>query len=300
MSPNTLDSSKTCAVVVTYHPDKNFTERLLSITEQVDRVIIVDNGSSKQAATMLQEVNQNRRIKIILNKENLGIAKALNIGIAQAKKYGYEWVILFDQDTLANSNLVAELCNILGNYPISQKIAIIGANYNNILKNTQGKPSKLASTNQWREVKRVITSGSLLSIEAYEKIGPFRECFFVDLVDIEYCMRTRKLGYHIVKSAKPLMSHSIGFPSKHLLFGKAVWVTNHAAIRRYYYARNYVVIQREYGNYIFGWWAIKSLKKCIIQSSIIALFEANKLSKVSAIYIGWWHGITNKMGKYEL
>lgn len=297
----TIEPSDICAIIVTYHPDALFHERVLAISSQVGNVIIVDNGSNRDVEKMLGEINQSQTINIIFNNENLGIAKALNIGISLAVKNGYQFAILFDQDSKPNNDLAINLCNIYSSHPDAEKIALIGANYNNVLKNTGKKPShRPNANNEWQEVKRVITSGSLLSLTAYEQIGPFREDFFIDLVDIEYCMRARKLGYIILRSTMVLMSHAIGYPSKHRLFGKTIWATNHAAIRRYYYARNYVAIQREYGNYILGWWAIKSLKKCIRQSFIIMLFEQHKLDNLAAIAIGWWHGINKKMGKYSL
>lgn len=256
-----IEPNDICAIIVTYHPDALFHERVLAISTQVGNVIIVDNGSNNNAIKMLQEINQTQSISIIFNNENLGIARALNIGISLARINGYQFAILFDQDSEANKDLAINLCKIYSTHPNTEKIALIGTNYNNVLKSSGKNPiQRLNSGNEWNEVKRVITSGSLLSLAAYDKIGPFREDFFIDLVDIEYCMRARKFGYIILKSNMVLMSHSIGYPSKHLLLGKTIWATNHAPIRRYYYARNYVAIQREYGNYILGWWAIKSLK----------------------------------------
>ncbi|MFA6178529.1 MAG: glycosyltransferase family 2 protein [Candidatus Methylopumilus sp.] len=301
MASQKLESHDICAVIVTYHPDTQFQQRLAAITRQVGKVIIVDNGSSQRAITMLQEICQNSAVELILNEANFGIAKALNIGISHAKQQGYLWAILFDQDSTAHNDLAISLCHIYSVHPSPDQIALIGANYKNILKNMQNKSTcQSESADEWSEVKRVITSGSLLSLPIYDKIGRFRDDFFIDLVDIEYCMRARRMGYQVIKSSKFLMSHSIGFPSQHRLLGRIIWTTNHAPIRRYYYARNYVAIQREYGNYIFAWWAIKSLKKSIRLSTIILLFEQNKLAKISAIAKGWWHGMSNQMGKYEL
>lgn len=293
-----LESNEICAIIVTYHPDTLVKERLSAISKQVNKIIIVDNTANESTTEMLQVLCQNQLVELILNAGNLGIAKALNIGVTKARQYNYKWALLFDQDSKAENDLVANLCTIYSTHPDAKQIALIGANYKNILKDEK-KSTLIASTLEWREVKRVITSGSLLSLDTYEKIGPFREDFFIDLVDIEYCMRARKYGYKIIKSSKLLMTHSIGFPSKHMLFGKTVWTTNHTAIRRYYYARNYVAIQREYGNYLFSWWVIKSLKKCIRVSSTILFFEEDKLAKLSAIAKGWWHGVTKRMGKYK-
>lgn len=293
-----------CAIIVTYHPDALFQEKVLAVLSQVNNVVIVDNGSNHSAKEMLQRLSQNQAVRVVFNNDNLGIATALNIGISLAKKNGFQFAILFDQDSAPYKDLAISLCQIYSTHPHMERVAIIGANYDNVLKNTKKHkktPNQESNyNNQASEVKRVITSGSMLSLSAYEKIGLFREDFFIDLVDIEYCMRARKFGYLILKSSKILMTHSIGYPSKHKLFGKTIWATNHAAIRRYYFARNYVAIQREYGNYILSWWAVKSLKKCIKQSIVIMLFEKHKLDNLSAIATGWWHGINKKMGPHTL
>jgi rhamnosyltransferase len=35
----------------------------------------------------------------------------------------------------------------------------------------------------------IISSGSALSAAAYRKLGPFREDYFIEYIDIEYCLR---------------------------------------------------------------------------------------------------------------
>ena len=57
------------------------------------------------------------------------------------------------------------------------------------------------------------------------------------------------------------MSHAIGAYSQHSWLGMNKWTTNHSPDRRYYIARNDTVMLREYGNYVFGLWALKSSKQ---------------------------------------
>lgn len=284
-----------CAVIVTYLPDASFETRLNAISKQVSMVLIVDNGSDAQRS-MLRELTINERVLLIENEKNLGIATALNIGIQRAIDLGYEWVLLFDQDTLAHNNLCQSLCDIYASYPAPKKIALIGANYSNVFKPI----ADLDSKQSYQLVKRVITSGTLLSIVAYQKIGRFNDEYFIDMVDLEYCVRATRLGFTLLKSTALLMTHSVGFPTKHSLFGKKIWLNNHSPLRRYYYVRNYVVFQREYGKYRFGGWAVKSLRKSIRLVFLILLFESNKQSKIKAILIGWLDGFNQHMGEKKL
>src|SRR5258708_4061614 len=74
-----------CAVVVTYFPDEKLLDRLQKIQQQVDRVVVVDNGSSGESAESLRTAEQKLHLEVIRNAENLGIATALNQGVRQAQ-----------------------------------------------------------------------------------------------------------------------------------------------------------------------------------------------------------------------
>src|SRR5229473_1145312 len=72
-----------CAVLVTYHPDARFAERLNKIREQVSATVIVDNTPDPTLVSSLQHLSSTE-IEIIQNHENLGIGTALNQGFARA------------------------------------------------------------------------------------------------------------------------------------------------------------------------------------------------------------------------
>ncbi|WP_342462711.1 glycosyltransferase [Geobacillus sp. FSL K6-0789] len=99
---------KVCAIVVTFNPDpQDFIRCLNSYKSQVDDVIIVDNGSNLSIINEIQEqINNEASITIIRNKTNNGIASALNQGIREAMRRGYEWVITFDHDSEVENGMV--------------------------------------------------------------------------------------------------------------------------------------------------------------------------------------------------
>jgi rhamnosyltransferase len=291
-----MNKSDVCGIVVTYHPDADFPVRLGRVSSQVDAVIIVDNGSADAAVRMLHEIAENRAISLVLNSANFGIARALNIGIQRAADLGYHWVLLFDQDSRAHDGLLDLLLAVRESHSEKERLAVIGSGYRD-LRNGSVEPNvDVSLDNQWDQVEWVITSGSLLSLAAYSAIGPFREEFFIDCVDLEYCIRARANGYCIINTRRSLMSHVIGAPTQHKVLWMKKWTTNHSADRRYYRARNDTVMLREYGNYKWGSWRIKSFFRSFRTCKRILLYEHGKAKKIIAVIHGWWDGVHGNMG----
>jgi rhamnosyltransferase len=285
-----------CAIVVSYHPDADFPIRLRSVSPQVGTIVVVDNGSADTKRNLLREAASDPKIDVIFNVENFGLARALNIGIQRAVTLGYSWVLLLDQDSRVDRDMVRTLWDIQVSIPDRERLAVVGSNYSDITSRAPGTIEHAALDGDWEEVEFVITSGSLLPLAAYFALGPFREEFFIDYVDEDYCRRARAKGYRVVRSRKHLMSHAIGSPTQHEIFGVKKWTTNHSPDRRYYIARNNTVLLREYGNFRAGMWALKSLSRCLRQCKRIMLHEPMKTRKIAAVIQGWWDGIRGRMG----
>jgi rhamnosyltransferase len=285
-----------CAVFVTYHPDAAFAECLKRVSGQVSSVIIVDNGSTDAELRMLDDLVSGATMELIANSENLGVARALNIGVGRAAELGFGFALLLDQDSLAADDMVATLCGLYADFPERERLAVVGSNFfdpNGPFPKADGGG---LHGERWDEAESVITSGSLLPLAAYAVIGPFRDEFFIDYVDIDYCLRARALGYRVIISRKQLMSHAIGSPVLHRWLWLKKWTTNHSADRRYYIARNDTVMLREYGNYQAGLWAVKSFFRCVRQCKRIVLYEKKKGSKMFAVAEGWWDGVRGNLG----
>jgi rhamnosyltransferase len=285
-----------CAVIVTYHPDEDFGVRLRRVLPQVAATVIVDNGSSAAAAARLHDLSTSLPLTLIDNGENLGIARALNQGLRYALDRGYAWALLLDQDTVVDADLVVSLLAAYAACPDPAQTAAVGSRF----RDSHDRPTEVralpAQGESWREVEAVITSGTLLPLAAFTAIGPFREEFFIDYVDIDYCLRARAKGYRIIETRRALMSHTVGAPTRHALLGRGQWTTNHSAERRYYIARNNTVLLREYGTSKGGSWRWKSIVRSFRLCKRIALFEQDKLAKLVAVGEGWWDGMRGKLG----
>jgi rhamnosyltransferase len=294
--PPASAGAEVCAIVVSYHPDADFPIRLRSVSPQVGTIVVVDNGSADAERNLLREAASDPKIDVIFNVENFGLARALNIGIQRAATLGYSWVLLLDQDSRVDHDMVRTLWDIQASIPDRERLAVVGSNYSGITSRAPGTIEHAGLDGDWEEVEFVITSGSLLPLAAYFALGPFREEFFIDYVDEDYCRRAKAKGYRVVRSRKHLMSHAIGSPTQHEIFGVKKWTTNHSPDRRYYIARNNTVLLREYGNFRAGMWALKSLSRCLRQCKRIMLHEPMKTRKIAAVIQGWWDGIRGRMG----
>src|SRR5271156_567701 len=182
-----LHGSAVCAVLVTYHPDSELPARLSRMAPQVGALVIVDNGSAETELRMLRELAADPRIHLILNFENLGVARALNLGVQRAASLGYSLALLLDQDTGAEADMVQTLLDIYASFTPRHRLAVIGSNYQDANRPSQISNDEHPTDAPWEEAESVITSGSLLPLAAHADIGAFREEFFIDLVDTDYC-----------------------------------------------------------------------------------------------------------------
>lgn len=283
-----------CAVVVTYHPEPDFPVRLMALIKQVGAVVIIDNHSNDTAVAMLHEISKQSHVHLVFNNENLGIASALNKGIMWAKERGYQWVLAMDQDTAPLDTLVEGLMAVYNDCSFRERIGMIGSNYIDPNTGTIFKQAKQPGS-LWKKERIVITSGSVMPVQAFEEIGPYRDDFFIDQVDHEYCLRLQRCGYEVLFSFHVGMSHPVGKIEIHRLLWKQYKTTNHKAFRRYYIMRNKTMVEREYSRK----WRYTVWRNARKDAFRILLFEDHKLLKIGAIVLGIMDGLRGKMGKLE-
>ncbi len=281
-----------CAVIVTYQPDSGLEKRLNRIVKLVDRVIVIDNHSEDSTAVKIRRLSLEMKITLLLNRNNRGIATALNQGVKIALELGYNWALLFDQDSNPKENIVENLADVFMKFPEKEKLALIGSNYYD--SNSGMKlytPGDKIDTD-WIEQKTVITSGTLLQLNFHKDIGRFRDEFFIDHVDHEYCLKARARGYRIILTRKPLMTHSLGEATVHKVLGRSITISNHSAFRHYYMMRNHIVLSKEY---LFQEpsWVITTLFWRLIANILIIPFEKNTSTKIKYCFIGLFDGLTS-------
>jgi rhamnosyltransferase len=301
LSPN----ARIAALVVTHFPDQAFPERLNRLLAQVERVVIVDNGSDAASLVAVQRASDHIYVSVIRNAENRGIATALNQGLALLAAEGYDWVFTSDQDSVAVEGCIAALIDTLARDPDAAGVALVGANRDE--GDARGhrwlRPRKRPPFFERVTCDRidsdgvtlVITSGALMSVAAFRDLGSFSEELFIDLVDFEYCLRARKSGYRILVSCAARLLHTVGARAPAQLAGMTLSPTHHGPLRKYYLFRNAVAVMRKHGA-TFPHWLVYQVAALLEILLGIVLVEERKLPKLRACVIGTWDGILGRTG----
>jgi rhamnosyltransferase len=280
----TGDSLRIAAVVVLYHPVPEAVANIGSWAGQVDAIYVVDN-SEGDSAPVVCAIAALEKVVLIRNRQNVGIAHALNIGAGKAIEEGYDYLLTMDQDSVATPDMVTRMLVCLDSLN-TLRIGILSPFH-------VTKSGHLPGQETCQDVMTPMTSGCLLNLAAYRDVGPFRDDLFIDFVDNEYCLRLRKHGFRVCRANLARLEHSVGNTIKHGPF----IATNHSPLRRYYKTRNRFWVFREYVSDFPGH-CLFDLVRLVKEIASIVLFESEKLNKLQMMWRGWCDFRQGKSGHY--
>lgn len=286
MSEPRIGQSDICAIFVTYFPTAESARAIELIAPQVDKILIVDNGSSQESFQNIESALERVSATIIRNGKNLGIAAALNLGLQFAQQGKYKWLLTMDQDSVPTSSMVDEMLAIQQIYSESKKIGLITPIHTNSATSTRyDSRHSLAKSDNWRLLSTAMTSGNLVSVNAASEIGGFDDKLFIDYVDHDFCLRLRRNGRHILEASKATLWHSLGNTTAHSILWRRPRTTNHSPLRRYYITRNRIYVWQQ--NWKFDpRWILRDIRSFFLESLFILFWESNKTSKLAAIMRG--------------
>ena len=278
---------KVAAIIISYNPDNNLLDSVNLLVNQVEKIIIVDNGSEsekKKNINLIKDIN-NEKIKIIFNQENLGIATALNIGVKDALKQGYNWILTMDQDSKVSSNMIEKMFEVYSTIDESERKDILSIFPNFVDERIQSIEEN-SEMNAYEYVDADITSGNLLKAEVFDKVGFFDDSLFIDLVDTDFCMRLNEENIKMIKVRDAILYHSLGeSQTVKSIFGKFN-TSNHSALRRYYMTRNRFYTWEKYKD--LNSFTLNRDKKLFKKEFIkIILGERDKINKIKMVFKGY-------------
>ncbi|GAB2535345.1 glycosyltransferase family 2 protein [Rhodanobacter koreensis] len=246
------------AVVVTYLPQvQPLTMLLTLLAPQVKRVLVVDNSPQVdlRAESVCRDLGCSN-VELIRLGCNLGIAKALNVGIEAAKSAGATHVLLSDQDSEPAPDMVKGLLRAEADLRRQvTRVGAIGSSFININSGklfpfhvvVKGRPfygRRSASVEEPHvEAITLITSGTLVPMATFDEVGLMREDFFIDCVDTEWCYRARAHGLPLYGTAWATMLHRMGDATLRFWFFGWIKGNVHSPLRIYYQIRNLVRLQ---------------------------------------------------------
>jgi len=294
-----------CGIVVAYHPDQAFEDRLEAVRSQVAQVVVVDNGSGWAEAPPGLASLASQGFGVIMNPSNRGVGVALDQGMEWAIQRGFPYALTLDQDSRPAEGMVTSLLEGYRSHPRGESLAIVapqlvadevGARARYLRRIAPGLFRRTPCSGEiLDDVTSVITSGSLINLAAYESIGPFREDFFIDFVDTEYCLRAQTHGYRIAVACKAVLHHRLGARKHASLAGLDFYPTFHSPERWYYISRNRIPMIRMYA-WRFPHWFTYEVVASIHGLLRMLLFEDHRREKLIAVMKGTIDGLLGRLG----
>lgn len=233
-----ISIKKFYGVVIIYNPDEDVIKNIKSYIGHLKKLFIYDN-SLKNNESLFIELSANYDIEYIYNGINDGISKALNN--VTKKLYGKNdtWLLTMDQDSYFKKTELNKMFDFLQGD--SSLVALVSPFHKTMFhkkKNEEVVEERLT----------VMTSGNFINVSIHENIGGFDERYFIDCVDLEYCLRLNSLGYKVLRLNEIELEHALGDPfvRKALIKKGDVVISNHNWIRRYYITRNKLLISSQY------------------------------------------------------
>lgn len=284
MKPDPAKSS--CAVVVTYQPDATALLKLLGQLNKETDFVVIDNGSA-EIDRLAQSITVYERCQELLRlDDNVGLAKALNIGIEWARDRGCDYVFLFDQDSSPCDLFVSRMIKACRDASQHRQnpIAALGPRIINPQTMRQ-TPFKLfnrlllrsdrpvAGVDGFFHADFLITSGTLLVLDSVAEVGGMKESYFIDNVDLEWCFRAKSMGFEVLGTDRAVLYHAIGERSTNPLVRAGI-MAQHNPSRTYYSSRNRIHL---YGlGYSPLGWKLRDMARFALKASWLILSSKDR------------------------
>ncbi len=248
---------------------------------------------------------------------NLGLSAAYNLAIERARIDAADYLLLLDQDSVVAHDMVqalvtgmkrgAEQANEFGKRCAP---AAVGPWYTDELS---GRRSVVLRTGKWlvnyiktpqlsseeslldlplMPTEMLISSGSLVSMEAFDTFGELDASLFIDHIDTDWCLRVHHGGGWMAVVPAAQMRHRLGDRVLRLWFKRWRLLPVHNPVRLYYTFRNSLWLYRR--PYAHWRWILFDLKRLLAVTLIHTLAAGPRLQRFKMIARGLLHGITGR------
>ena len=296
------------AVIVTHQPDHGLGPMLRSIVGHVGKLVVVDNDSRPEIRDWLQSLTAETGFTLLLNEQNLGVAAGLNQGIRFVADHGYAWVLMLDQDSKPAPDMVEELCEGYSRLINPVETAILAPR---IVDASTGREAPVltrawgiffrrvvCSTAVIEDITTAITSGALLRVTAFIDLDGYREDFFIDYVDTEFCLRLQDHGWKLAGICTAALYHQLGKRTRTRIGPVQVYPTHHSPLRWHTIGRNRIQMLKTYA-FRFPHWLTYELVASAFITLRMLLTEKERVAKLRSVFLGTWDGLRGRMGPPE-
>ncbi len=180
-------------------------------------LIVVDNGSTDGTTDFLRQLSGD--VRVIVNKENLGFAKACNQGAAAARG---KYLVFLNNDTIPQPGWLTALVAEVDSYT---EVGIVGSKllypdgtvqHAGVVRDCSRRlpyhiyksfAASHPAVNQRREFQIVTAACLLIRRALFDEVGGFDEGYVNGFEDADLCLKVRQRGYVIVYQPRSVVVH---------------------------------------------------------------------------------------------
>lgn len=309
-----INSNYKIAAYITAYQDTQALEKTIAAIQKqsysISEIFIIDNSQTP----IISETNY-QNIRVEFHPENIGVDGGLKIAIKWAIEKAYDFLWLFDQDSQPLPNTLEILLTKYQELSIqNHHIGIIAPQILDI-NTSQQFPGYIfqdykfvpfpghSETDDYYTCDGVITSGSLVNLNAAKSVKLPQGNLFLDAVDYTYCMNFRHQGYEVIVVKNTIMPHRLGNYSQvkdRLSKINNPIITFTCLPSRYYYAcRNHTYFEtRQSNKRMLHFCLIHRFKMLMNMIIRIIRYEPDLvLLKIWACTFGTFDGLRGRLGK---
>jgi rhamnosyltransferase len=296
-----LDAGRVLAIVVTFNPRQDELKTLLpTLAIEGVETVVIDNASH-EADAIGHLVASAPRTRLVRLTDNYGIAAAQNIGLRQAVEEGFEYALLFDQDSLPRAGFVQRSLETFRQLdPEGRSVAAVAPTYVDrstgfeypFVRFSRIGVHTFRPTEAHCDISLLIASGSMIRVGLLPSIGLMNEALFIDHVDTDWCLRAVAAGYRLIGLRDNTIEHSVGDETIRVL-GRHLPAHNHR--RRYFGTRNLFYLIRHARAPLQ--WKLKESVTSVLKLGLLLPSLERPTAHMRAYVRGVYDGIRGNLGR---
>lgn len=287
--------------IVVYEPDLPILADLVRTIAREGRAIwIFQNSALDSGAISALHHASGGTIHLLHDGTNVGLGVAYNGIAAAARASGSKLLMLFDQDSSPLPGIATGLIASFGRLRANgQRPAAIGplpvsADEHRFPPPRQARRRSVCGHDTILPADYIISSGSLIDLTALGDIGGFREDFFIDAIDVEWCFRAWQNGFSCWIDSAVKMPHRFGTDRVRIPFTR-LFLVRQPPPRLYTYVRNRIAMIA--GNGGPAWWRWTSVAYLMLQGiAYWAAYSGERRRVVKAFAMGLADGLRMRLG----
>ncbi len=238
-------------------PTYNLKNDLLDCIESIYKsdypnfeVIVVDNASADGTSEAISK--KFPKVKLLINKTNLGVTGGANRGVKEAKG---EYLLFIDHDNILKKDMISQLVQLfesdkkigiaVGKIYFDEDHSIIwaaGTGINLYTGQIYFRTGK--DTGQYDKVEevQVAPANFLVRRELLIEDGVYDSIYVINYEDTDLSFRVRSKGYKVVYTPKAITYHRIPMSTE--------GASKRLLSRGYWIGRNRVIFMKRWGHYL--------------------------------------------------